>query len=189
MVVHHAVRRAAAPALLDVAVEVLVADPSASLAEVAEAAGVGRTTLHKRYPKRGDLLRAVGHRALDKWEQVIEAAERSDADDGGLRALVEAMVPIGPYLAFLWRTPAFDHSEDINRRWRSVDPRTLAVLKRVQGRGLVRPDLADYWLLQTFYSLVYVAAESVQTGHLARRDAPDLVVDTLLHGIGGRTKP
>ena len=61
-------RRAARP-LLDVAAAVLVADPAASLAEVAEAAGIGRTTLHKHYATRDDLVRAVGHRAIDLWEQ------------------------------------------------------------------------------------------------------------------------
>jgi AcrR family transcriptional regulator len=178
------VRRSSVASLLDIAAEVLVADPSASLAEVAEAAGIGRTTLHKHYATRDDLMRAVGHRALDVWEQAIAVADRSAADDGGLRALAEAMVPIGPHLAFLWRNPVFDHAEDIGRRWRSVEPQALVVLHRAQARGVLRANVADFWLLQTFYSLVYVAAEAVHSGHLARRDAPDLVVDTFLRGLG-----
>ncbi|RKT57018.1 hypothetical protein C8E97_5732 [Saccharothrix australiensis] len=36
--------------LLETATRVLPADPSASLGDVAKAAGIGRTTLHKRYP-------------------------------------------------------------------------------------------------------------------------------------------
>src|SRR5689334_4175267 len=74
------------PALLDTAVSVLVADPAAALAEVAEAAGIGRTTLHKHYATRDDLLRAVGHRAIDRYEQVVAAAVDDDASDGGLAA-------------------------------------------------------------------------------------------------------
>lgn len=170
--------------LLDVAVEVLVAEPAASLAEVAQAAGIGRTTLHKHYATRDDLIRAVGHRAIDLCEEVIATAERSTADDGGLRALTEAMVPIGPYLAFLWRSPSLDRAEDIRERWCAVEPRALAVLKRAQVRGVLRGDAADFWLLQTFYSLVYVAADSIDSGHLAPRDAPELVVDTLIGGLG-----
>jgi AcrR family transcriptional regulator len=177
----------AAGSVLDVAVAALVADPGASLGEVAEAAGIGRTTLHKRYPTRDALLHAVGHRALERWERVVEAAEGSAGDDGGLRALAEAMVPIGPYMAFLWRTPAFDHAEDITRRWCGIEQRVLAVLRRAQGSGVLRADVADFWLLQTFYSLVYVAAESVHSGHLAPRDAPALAVDTLVRGLGGPT--
>src|SRR5690349_11689594 len=173
-----------AVALLDAAVEVLVAEPSATLAEVAEAAGIGRTTLHKHYATRDDLIRAVGHRAIDLWEQVIATADRSEAADGGLTALTEAMVPVGPYLAFLWRTPNFDRATDIADRLRAVEPKASAILRRAQAEGVLRTDVAEFWLLQTFYSLVYVAAESVRSGHLAPRDAPGLVVDTLVRGLG-----
>jgi AcrR family transcriptional regulator len=183
MSVHTRARRGSTASLLDIATDVLVANPSASLAEVAEAAGIGRTTLHKHYATRDDLMRAVGHRALDLWEQVVAAAD-VEADDGGLRALAEAMVPIGPHLAFLWRNPIFDHDDGIALRWKSVEPQGLAVLKRAQARGLLRATVADFWLLQTFYSLVYVAAESVHSGHLAPRDAPALVVDTFVRGLG-----
>jgi AcrR family transcriptional regulator len=179
-----AVRRDAKAALLDAAVEVLVADPSASLSEVAEAAGIGRTTLHKHYATRDDLLRAVGHRAIDRWEQVISAVALAEADDGGLHALAEAMISVGPYLAFLWRNPLFDHSADIGQRSKTVESQALAILERAQKQGLMRADVPGYWLLHTFYSLVYVAAESIYDGDLAPRAAPDLVVSTFLRGVG-----
>ncbi len=169
--------------LLDVAVEVLVADPAAALGEVAAAAGIGRTTLHKHYPTRDDLLRAVAHRSLDAWERAVQAAERQEGPDGGLHALAEALVPIGRHLAFLWRNPIFDHVEDIGERWKALDARSLAVLVRARAHGAVRPDVPDYWLIQTFHSLVYVAAESVDSGHLAPREAPGLAVATFLRGL------
>jgi len=125
----------ARPPLLDVAAEVLVADPAASLAQVAEAAGIGRTTLHKHYATRDDLIHAVGHRVLGLWEQAVAEITGTDDPDGGLRAATEAMIPIGPQLAFLWRTPAFDHDQDIEARWRAVEDSTLAILKRAQDRG------------------------------------------------------
>jgi AcrR family transcriptional regulator len=176
-------RRAARPSLLDVAAEVLVADPAASLAEVAAAAGIGRTTLHKQYATRDDLLCAVGRRAIDLWDQAISEITSADPD-GGLRALTAAMVPIGPQLAFLWRTPAFDHIQEIRERWKAVEARGLTVLKRAQDRGIVAASIPDWWLLQTLYSVIYVAAESVGDGKLAPLDAPGLALSTFLHGVG-----
>jgi AcrR family transcriptional regulator len=177
-------RRATRPSLLDVAAEVLVADPAASLAEVAAAAGIGRTTLHKHYATRDDLLCAVGHRAIDLWERAVSPVTGTDEPDGGLRAITAAMIPIGPQLAFLWRTPAFDHITALDERWKAAEARVLAVLKRAQDRGVVSGSVPDWWLLQTFYSVIYVAAESVGAGKLAPLDAPDLVLSTFLHGIG-----
>lgn len=179
----HTIARPTKPTLLDVAAEVLVADPAASLAEVAAAAGIGRTTLHKHYATRNDLLCAVGYRAIDLWEQAVSEVASTDPD-GGLRALTAAMIPIGPQLAFLWRTPAFDHIPELNERWRAVEARGLTVLKRAQDRGIVAATVPDWWLLQTLYSIIYVAAESVGAGKLAPLDAPGLALSTFLHGIG-----
>jgi AcrR family transcriptional regulator len=179
-----AARRGPRPPLLDVAAEVLVADPAASLAEVAAAAGIGRTTLHKHYATRDDLLYAVGHRAIDLCEQAIGTVDQADPD-GGLRALIAALIPIGPQLAFLWRTPAFDHMKDLEERWIAVEERGgLAVLRRAQELGYMATDLPDWWLLQMLHSVVYVAAESVLAGRLAPLDAPGLALRTLLRGTG-----
>lgn len=176
--------RRSRPSLLDVVAEVLVADPAASLAEVAKAAGIGRTTLHKNYATRDDLLRAVGQRAFDLWEQAIAGVGDSDDPDGGLEALVTAMIPIGPQLAFVWRTPAFDRLDELTERWQSVETQSLAVLKRAQHLGCVAAGTPDWWLLQMLYSVVYGAGESVRAGQLAPLDAPGLALGTFLYGLG-----
>jgi AcrR family transcriptional regulator len=177
------------PSLLDVAAEVLVADPAASLAQVAEAAGIGRTTLHKHYATRDDLIHAVGDRALALWEQAVAKIAGEGNPDGGLRAATEAMIPIGPQLAFLWRTPAFDHDQDLGLRWRAVEDATLAILVRARDRGEIAATVPDWWLLNTFYSMIYDAAESVRGGLLASRDAPGLALRTFLHGLGNPQTP
>lgn len=178
-------RRGGRQPLLDVAAEVLVADPAASMAQVAAAAGIGRTTLHKHYATRDDLLSAVGHRAIDLCEQAIETVAQTDDADGGLRALIAALIPIGPQLAFLWRTPAFDHMKGLEERWLAVQERgALAVLRRAQELGYVATDLPDWWLVQMLHSVVYVAAESVWAGRLAPLDAPGLALRTYLSGTG-----
>jgi AcrR family transcriptional regulator len=175
-------RRGMRPSLLDVAAEVLVADPAASLAEVAEAAGIGRTTLHKHYATRDDLLRAVGHRAVDLWEQALGAV--ADGPDGGLRAIITSMVVVGSQLGFLWRTPALHRDQALEERSDATQEATLAVLRRAADRGVLAPGTPDWWLLDTFFSLIYVAAESVAEGKLAPNDAPGLVTSTFLRGIG-----
>jgi AcrR family transcriptional regulator len=177
-------RRSARPSPLDAAAEVLIADPAASLAQVAAAAGIGRTTLHKLYATRDDLLRAAGHRAVDLCAQAISGVTAAEHADGGLRALISALVPIGPQLAFLWRTPAFDHMPDLAERWLAVEDRGLAVLRNAQQLGCLATDAPDWWLVQMLYSVVYGAAESVRAGRLAPLDAPDLAVRTFLRGCG-----
>lgn len=178
----HTLPRAPKSALLDVVAEALVADPAASLADVAAAAGIGRTTLHKQYATRDDLMRAVAHRAIDLWSAAIDGV--TDGADGGLRSLIEAMIPIGPQLAFLWRNPMFEHLPEIVDRWIAVEARGKDIVDRAQANGVIAAEVPQWWLLQSLYSVIYVASESVRSGHLAPRDAPGLVLSTYLNGLG-----
>jgi serine phosphatase RsbU (regulator of sigma subunit) len=51
--------------ILDAAERMLQRSPSATLAEIAAAAGVARSTLHRRFPNRDDLLAALRDRSRD----------------------------------------------------------------------------------------------------------------------------
>lgn len=174
-----------ARALLDHAVRILVASPGASLAEVAEAAGISRTTLHKHFATRDDLVRAVSMRAIDLWEQAVDAVD--DGPDGGLRELMAAAIDCGPQLQFLWRNPALDSDDEFIQRYTRVEKRSLSVLLRAQELGAIAGGVPDWWLLQSFYALSYTAFEMVHAGRLARLDAPGLALSTLLRGVGAES--
>lgn len=177
-------RRAVKRPLLDVVAEVLVAQPGASLAEVAEAAGISRTTLHKHYATRDELVRAVGLRATEIWEQAVDRVADEPGTEAGLRGLLGAMIESGPQLTFLWRNPVLDEDEELTQRYIDVEKRCLAVLDRARQQGILAAATPDWWLLQTVYALVYTAAEAVQFGKLAPLDAPGLALGTLLNGLG-----
>lgn len=179
-------RRAVKRPLLDVAAEVLVAQPGASLAEVAEAVGISRTTLHKHYATRDDLVLAVGVRATEIWEQAVDRVAGEPGTMAGLRVLLAAMIESAPQLAFLWRNPVLDDDHELTERYLAVQNRCLAVLERARHQGLIAASTPDWWMLQTMYALVYTAAEAVQTGKLAPLDAPDLALRTLLNGLADR---
>src|SRR5690349_17570195 len=95
--------------LLDRLSEAFVARPGASLAELAAAAGVSRTTLYKHYPTRRDVVLAVADHVKDRCAGALrEALAGAPADDpvGGLRRIVAGLLPVGAQLAFFFRQPA-----------------------------------------------------------------------------------
>ena len=179
--------------LLDAAVSYLVAyriaHPRATLGQIAAAAGMGHTSLFKRFPTRDALEHAVAVRALAVCLTAVTGARDDTASDGGLRSLVTALIPIGPQLNFIWRTPALDVDEEVVQHDRVMDAALFAALERACTAGALRGDRPGWWLAHTLYALVYVAWESVRDGALARRDAPDLVLDTLVGGPGARSGP
>jgi TetR/AcrR family transcriptional repressor of lfrA len=167
--------------LLDAATDVLTTEPGASLGVVAQAAHVSRTTLHNYFASREDLLRAVGDRALELCARVVTTVgDTTTDDDGGVRALVVALLSVGPHLAFLWRTPSFDHEPDFGRRWLLAEKGMADIIGRAKARGVVSTGRPDWWDVSTLLALIYVASESIYLGRLASLDAPDLVLRTFL---------
>lgn len=165
------------PSLLDVATDVLVAEPGATLATIASAAGVSRTTLHSHYPTREALLRAVADRAMSLCADAISGAAAGGGDV--LTAVVAALVPVGPHLAFLWRNPSFDHDPELGDRWLEIEGDLREVLKAARSSGALPLYLPDWWIVHTFFALVYIACENINLGRLAPLDAPGLVLATL----------
>jgi len=172
------------PSLLDLAAEVLVANPAASLASVAAAAGIGRTTLHKQYATRQELLVAVAHRALDRCLAAASSAEQAPDGATALRRLIDALVPVGAQLAFLFRQPSLDAEPAIDKRLCDLDEPIVAAIEAAQRDGVLRTDKPIWWFGSTLYALVYVAWEGIAVGRLAPLDATELVVGTLLNGLG-----
>ncbi len=184
--------RARQAALLDVAVSYLVAHPRASLAQIAAAADIGRTTLFKLFATRDELEQAVALRAMTVCQAAVDTARRTARDDGdtdgGLRALVTALLPVGPQLNFVWRTRSPDVDDDVSRAQEALWHSLGDALGAARRAGVLR-EVSTWWLEQVLLATVYIAWESVQGGRLARLDATDLVLDTLFTGIGGAAGP
>lgn len=167
--------------LLQTATSVLLKDPTASLSDVARAAGVGRTTLHKRYPTRTDLVRAVASDALDLIDSV--ACQVDFDGDTALEDLVTRLVTLGPRVEFLLRFPNLERDEELAARIREMDRPVLDLITRLQGTRL-RRDLPAWWILQTLYAGLFNAWEAISDGRLAPLDAPRFVLTTVFEGVG-----
>jgi AcrR family transcriptional regulator len=169
--------RAILDPILDTAAAVLAKNPAASLGQIAAAAGIGRTTLHKQYPTRFDLLVAVASRGLDITESVIVAAP-SDPDP--LARLVVDLLPFGAHLTLLMQQPEVFGDDAITARTDAIAAPIAAI---VAGAGTIRPGVPDWWLVRSLHSLLFTAWDLVQLGWLAPRDAPNLVVSTFTGGV------
>ena len=181
--------RTSSSTLLQTATEVLVADPTASLSDVARAAGIGRTTLHKLYPTRHALLVALARDALDVLERTYaDAGLGPDPDPAAdpavaLRRLVVALVPLGPRVEYLMRERSLDVEPDLTARVEALDEPVRALVRRAQAAGRLRAGVPDEWVVASLNALVYAAWELVALGRLAPVAAPDLVLGTLLDGV------
>lgn len=171
-------------ALLEVATRVLLVDPAASLGDVARAAGVSRTTLYARFPTRQALLVALAHEAMDLVEEAYAAARLDDGPvEQVLRRLVERTLPLGSRVEFLLRERSLDVEPELVARYERLDEPVIALMRRAQAAGQCRADLPPWWMAAAVIGAVSTAWEAIADGRLAARDAPGLVLDTVLSGF------
>jgi AcrR family transcriptional regulator len=176
-------------AILETATRVLAASPTATLADVARAAGISRTTLFMRFATRDELLLALAVDAIDHIDAAILAARITDASQDpvvALADLTEAMMPLGARLGYLLRERSLDENEELQERWSRIDRTITDAVRRAQAADRVRADLPALWVSDAWFWLVVAAWEGVEAGRIAPVDGARLVITTLLDGTGSR---
>jgi AcrR family transcriptional regulator len=173
-------------AILGAAASLLARDRSATLADIAAAAEVGRSTLHRYFPDREGLLEAVIEDSLEALDQAVaEAALDQGPPLEAMRRLVTAMVAVGDRILFLFGDPRVLEGR------RDPDPSARPVtglIERGQAEGVFDPQVSPSWIEHVLWALVYTAAEAAANGTLPRPGAAATAIRTFEHGIraGGR---
>jgi AcrR family transcriptional regulator len=155
--------------------------PDASMAEIAETAGVGRVTLYAHFPSREALLEAaIGHALAQATAALDEAA----VDEGPAPDALGRMIRLG------W--PAFDRVRglfvaagtqptDWARDHGAVFlTRVARVVERGRADGSFRSDLPVEWLAAALHGIVQTAGQEVNDGRLDPAVAADVLEATLL---------
>lgn len=176
--------------VLDLALRHLNRDPTASMADIAEAGGISRATLHRHFATREALLREIGDRSLDRWEQTQEdagmaaATESADAEriETCLRVMLRGFVADAEAFGFALTDCFMDSLPELRERTEEIFVREVAFWAAAQEAGVLRADVSPRWIGQAAYGLLVAARDALREGDVARRDLDDLFITTFLHG-------
>lgn len=171
--------------IMESATGVLVANRGASMQEIADAAGVGRTTVHRYFPGREDLIRTIALQAVVESEAAMKEARLGEGPvEDAVQRLAEALVPVGHRFHFLldeaqlYSDPVYLATEE-----KIVKP-LEELADRGKREGAFKAGVPVAWIVDTIGALVFAAWEGVRDGRIAALDAPNLVATTLLSGVG-----
>lgn len=172
-------------AILDAAVSVLARDQAAPLAEVAKAAGVSRTTLHRHFTDRAELLAAA---TADANETITAAVTDADTAHGdareALRRLVAGLIEAGDHIVFLFYSYASTDDDHDDAEQGNTDDRAVTdLIRRGQRDGAITGDLDAKWIEHALWSLVFAGCEDTRSGGLPRHIVIANVIRTLEGGI------
>ena len=173
-------------AIVEAAFRVFSRRPRASLAEVAEEAGVGRATLHRYFKTREALMATLAKVALEELNAAVDAAtENAESHTEGLRLALGAMVPLAERHWFLANEPveadpeiaaAFQKDRDLMRQ--EIDA--------ARAEGAFPSDAPTQWIAEAYDALLYAAWTLVREGEATPTQAADLAWRTLTTGVGAK---
>lgn len=167
--------------VLSTGARMLADDPSASIAAIAAAAGVDRRTVYRRFASREDLMAAVYGARYDAVEEAVEAARLREAPVAvALHRYVEGIIAVNRKWPV--ETSRMLREETLRERRRRLVEEVDAFLRRATGEGLLRDDLPPGWVATVLPPLMEHAAGNLP--ELSAAQAADVVVDTLLRGVG-----
>lgn len=159
--------------------------PGSSLQEIADEARIGRATLHRYFPTRDELVRALAHDAIARSEEAVREAQlvRGPTSEA-LHRLVGALVPLGDRFHYLLIEPLVESDPQIANAGERLFAPISELFRRGQEQGTFRADLSVTWCATLFESTLYAAWQAIHKGDLAPNQATDVVMRTLLGGLG-----
>ncbi|MEV6263728.1 TetR/AcrR family transcriptional regulator [Streptomyces sp. NPDC051784] len=165
------------------AAALLTRKPSATMDEVARAAGIGRATLHRHFAGRDALVGALEELGIREFEAALDSASLDEGPaEEALRRLVVAVEPSAGLLSFLVSESQLFEGDGINPGWDRLDARVAAFFRHGQENGEFRIDLSPAWLTEALYGLIGSCAWAVQVGRVAAQDFTHMIVELLLGG-------
>jgi AcrR family transcriptional regulator len=166
--------------VLDAAVTLLAQRPNATMQEVADASGLGRTTVYRHFPRRQDLIDALFEEVLrEAAETVNEALAVAASPRALLCDLGVRVIAIGDRYRFLDAHPDVrDRSLAGENAMDGANNPLELYLAEAQRRGEVRDDMPVTWMLTTLRGLGVVAMVEVAAGRLTVEDAGRHVGET-----------
>ncbi|WP_240120349.1 MULTISPECIES: TetR/AcrR family transcriptional regulator [unclassified Streptomyces] len=169
------------------AATLLTRKSTATMDEVARAAGISRATLHRHFAGRDALVRALEALGIAECEAALDAARPDEGPAGeAVHRLVGAIEPHAGLLAFLYSENQLFEGEQQNAGWARIDERIADLFRRGQEAGEFRIDLTPAWLTEALYGLLASGAWAVAEGRVAPREFTYMIVELLL---GGARRP
>ncbi|MDR7280905.1 TetR/AcrR family transcriptional regulator [Catenuloplanes atrovinosus] len=173
-------------AILDAAIAALGRNPAASLAEIATAAGVGRTTLHRYFADRSDLLAAVNTEGIARIDRAVRLARLPEGTGGdAIARLAREYFDLGDLLSLLFADPQLVGDPTWEGGADACDPRLEEVVTRGHRDGTIDPELPPGWVQSLIWSQLYAGWGYTAAG-ASRHDALRLVLRTLTGALAPR---
>lgn len=175
-------------AIIDATIRALNKDAQASMAEIATEAQVGRTTLHRYFPERSDLMEAVAEEGITRLEKATKNAQldRGDAFEA-LRRLCYEYLALSELLRLIFN--GSEASVILWEKWGkdseySESDRALAALvERGHREKSFNPAFNHEWIANVLWSMLYTSVSYIYKSNHTAHETLELMTATLENAL------
>ncbi|MEM7195049.1 MAG: TetR/AcrR family transcriptional regulator [Pseudomonadota bacterium] len=145
-------------ALLKAGLELLNNNSEATLSDIAEHAGVGRTTLYRQFETRENLVSAIAIYCLERVDEVTAPIEeRATSGMDAVRLLFELAMPMTQELNFLMQLDEIVESNPgVVAISRKQDQQVFSLVESGLSRGEFDSTLPVTWIVRLIEGLFYL---------------------------------
>ncbi|MET1005855.1 MAG: TetR/AcrR family transcriptional regulator [Propionibacteriaceae bacterium] len=169
--------------IVQAAIECWSADSSASLGEVAQTAGVGRTTVNRYFSDRAQLIAAVDDECRQRFTAAVQRARPGEGTGmAALQRLCAEIVDLGEVLGLIFADNALVDPDT----WQDDDPddEPFGMLAaRGQSDGSIASDLPPEWVGTVVWTTLFAAWLTIKSSSHTRHEASLLLSRTLARGL------
>ena len=167
-------------AILEAAAECLADDPTASLADIAQAAGIGRVTLYGHFSSRNELLTALLHHAMERVESELATVDLQGDTWAALDALAASSWKLVYSLDRLRGVVELAlPAEQMHGSHDRPRERVIELLTRGRSEGSFRSDQSIEWQTAAYFALLHGVASEIRASRLIEREVRKALPQTL----------
>ena len=175
-------------AIIEAAFEVFAENQAASLGDVAQRAGVGRATLHRHFPGRLELMRALAKMAMAELDEAVErATAEATTYEEGFRLSLFAIVPLANRQWFL-ANEGLEADPVIAATYDASLEELRCDVEKAKEEGAFDAHVPTAWIVEAYENLTYAAWSLVRSGEATPKQAAELAWRTLSQGLKGNQR-
>ncbi|MCA1063936.1 TetR/AcrR family transcriptional regulator [Rossellomorea sp. AcN35-11] len=170
--------------LLEKAIHMLSQDESASLEDIAKAAGVSRMTLHRNFQNRETLFKEIHETLIQRTLAIFKQAK--ETYEHPVEQMKEIIMRNAGEKGFVLLMKENKEHEDHNPetcRFSEVNKELSELIKQLRGEGYISHEIPDAWVFHMYDGVLFTAWETMHNGSVAPNEIPNLSWTTFKNGL------
>ncbi|MGB3160867.1 TetR/AcrR family transcriptional regulator [Carnobacterium sp.] len=176
-------------AIIETAIQVLSLDSSASLEDIATAAGVSRMTIHRNFKNRDTLFHEINETLIQRTLHIFKKSKKNhERSIDQLEEVIKTSANEKGYVLLIKENKDHKHHDPETCLFSEVSNELEELIKRLRQEGYLSQTIPDAWVFHMYDAILFTAWEALYSGTVAPNDIPTLSWHTFKNGVlNGKT--